>query len=70
MYVINYVSVGGAVPMYVINNLSVGGTFVCAVPGSLLILIAHNKVLVPGGERGTQAGGRVVECLEFSGDVY
>lgn len=42
---------------------------VLLLPGCLLILIAHDEILLPDGERRTQAGGRVVEGVCFFGNV-
>lgn len=39
------------------------------IPGRLLVLVAHNEVLVPRRQRGTQAGGRVVERMGLLGNV-
>lgn len=39
------------------------------LPGPLLILIAHDEILFPNGQRRTQAGGRVVEGVRFFRDV-
>lgn len=39
------------------------------VPGHLLILVAHDKILLPNGERRTQAGWGIVECLRVFGNV-
>lgn len=39
------------------------------VPGHLLILVAHDKILLPNGERRTQAGWGIVECLCVFGNV-
>lgn len=40
-----------------------------ALPGPLLILIAHDEILFPNGQRRTQAGGRVVEGVCFFWNV-
>lgn len=39
------------------------------IPGRLLIFIAHNEVLLPNGQRRTQAGRRVEERLCLFGNV-
>lgn len=40
-----------------------------APPGPLFILIAHDEILFPDGQRRTQAGGRVVEGVCFLRNV-
>lgn len=39
------------------------------IPGSLLVLVAHNEVLLSRSQRRTQAGGWVVQCLCLFGNV-
>lgn len=50
-------------------DVSVFCFFQLLIPGRLLVLVAHDEVLLPQGQRRTQAGGRVVERLRLLGDV-
>lgn len=40
-----------------------------SVPGRLLILVAHDQVLLTRRQRGAKTGGGVVECLCLFGNV-
>lgn len=40
------------------------------LPGCLLVLIAHDEIFFPYGQRRTQAGGRVVEGVCFFRNVH
>lgn len=63
-------------PNFTLKLMTSGGrhannktTVLLPTPGPLLVLIAHDEVLLPRSKRRTQAGRRVVKCLRLLRNV-